>query len=254
MARQSPAARSTLDIALWLNARSDSAGERLSPRRLHFLLYLAQALYAADHDGNKLIPATFLAAEAGPLEPNIYQLFAEGTPLTVPGKMNFAVETFLHEVWARFGRQSIAEVERFVSRDGAWSAALKEGRNSEITMELIVAAYEGTRALGSAPAREAAARSVSPGKEYWTMGGKRAAKWVPGVSGNPPARSRADEPPSGSPAAGAGGVRRIVPAANTKANKTPPRKGASARDPQTSQRGIAKQERGIAKQKPDRTR
>lgn len=245
MARQPPAARSTLDIALWLNARSDSAGERLSPRKLHFLLYLAQALYAADHEGNKLIPATFLAAETGPLEPNVYQLFAEGPPRMAPGKMNFAVETFMHEIWARFGRQSVAEVERFLNRDGAWSAALKEGRNSEITMELIVAAYRGTRALGSAPAREAAARSLNPGKEYLTTGGKRAAKWVPGVSGKRAARSGATEPASASRAEGAG-VRRIVPAADAKSSKAPS-EGSSARVPQSPQVSVPKQ-------KPNRTR
>ena len=206
-----PAARSTLDIALWFQSRSDSAGDRLSQRRLHFLLYLAQALYAGDNDGAKLMPATFLAAEAGPLEPNIYQFFQDGTPPIAPGTIGKAVENFLDEVWTRFGRQPVAELERFVYRDGAWAMALKRGRNSEITMESIVANYHGTRALGSTPTRQAAAQSRSPGKEYWTPGGKRAKKWVPGVSGNPPARIRADEP-APNPRQQGSGIRGIIPA------------------------------------------
>lgn len=100
------------------------------------------------------------------MEPNSYQLFAEGTPLIVPSKINSPAEFFLDEVWARFGRQSVAEFERFLRRDGAWSVAPKEGRNCKITMSQIVASYEGSRALGSSPARQAAARSRSPGKVY----------------------------------------------------------------------------------------
>ncbi len=132
MAHQPPAARSTLDVALWLQARSNSAGDRLLQRKLHLLLNLAQTLYAADHAGNRPMPATFLASETGPLEPNSHQLFAEGTPLIVPGKINSPAESFLHEVWARFGRQSVAEIERFLRRDGAWSVALKEGAPAKL--------------------------------------------------------------------------------------------------------------------------
>ncbi len=56
-----PAVRSTLDVALWLMARADSAGERLQPQKLQRLLYLSQAHYAGAHDGAKLMPAVFLA-------------------------------------------------------------------------------------------------------------------------------------------------------------------------------------------------
>ena len=36
--------------------------------------------------------ATFLAAEAGPIEPNIYALFEDGAPERQPGSLNTAVE------------------------------------------------------------------------------------------------------------------------------------------------------------------
>jgi uncharacterized phage-associated protein len=238
MAHQPPAARSTLDVALWLQARSDSAGDRLSQRKLHLLLYLAQALHAADHAGDRLMPATFLAGETGPLEPNSYQLFAEGTPMIVPGKINFPAESFLHEVWARFGRQSVAEIERFVRRDGAWSVALKEGRNCEIAMGQIVALYEGSWALGSSPARQAAARSRSPGKEYWTMGGKRAAKWIPGVSGNPPARIRPEDPAA--PNGQGSEIRKIIRAPKTAAARTTPANKAGRPTDPSSGSGAAR--------------
>lgn len=213
-----PAARSTLDIALWFQARSDSASERLSPRKLHFLLYLAQALYAGENEGRKLMPGTFLAGEVGPVEPNIYALFEEGAPKRQPGALSVVVEEFLHEVWGRFGRESAKEIERFVHRDGVWEAAKKLGQNAEIPIELMTKVYAGSRVLGLRQAREQAARRRDPDEVYLTPSGKRAHKWVPGGSGaSAPGGSgaslnapRAGEGPAKQKKA-AGGIRRIVP-------------------------------------------
>ncbi len=145
--------------------------------------YLAQALYAAEHEGQMLIPATFLAAESGPIEPNIYQLFEDGPPLRKLPDISRPVEEFLHEVWSRFGALLVKEIEGFVVRDGVWSACLKVGRNSEISVERMQAGYRGSRALGSTPQREAARHLRNPGKEYWTEEGKRAKRWILGISG-----------------------------------------------------------------------
>ena len=68
-----PAVRSTMDVALWMHFRAESAGEILKSQKLQRMLYLSQAHYAGEHGGAKLLPATFLATEGGPMEPNIFQ-------------------------------------------------------------------------------------------------------------------------------------------------------------------------------------
>ena len=205
---KAPAARSTLDIALWFQACSDSAGERLPPRKLHFLLYLAQALFAGENEGRKLMPGTFLAGEAGPIEPNIYTLFEGGALDRQPGALSLTVEEFLHEIWGRFGHESAKDIERFVHRDGVWEAALKLGQNVEIPIELMSKVFAGSRVLGLKQDREEAASRRDPEEVFLTPSGQRARKWVPGGSGAsaPPVEEGPAEERKGP-----GGIRRIVP-------------------------------------------
>ncbi|MSO64858.1 MAG: hypothetical protein EXQ85_03490 [Alphaproteobacteria bacterium] len=183
MKRQPPAARSTLDIAYWFQTRSDSAGEPLSQRKLHFLLYLAQAHYAAEHDSQKVMPATFLATEAGPLDPNIYQLYEHGYFETKGAMPSFAIETYLHEIWARYGKKTTKQLDAIVGRDNVWRQVLNRGSLQEIPVKLMFSAYGGGG--GVLPMNERAGagadRKVKE-QEYWTPTGKRAKKWVPGIS------------------------------------------------------------------------
>ena len=170
-----PAVRSTMDVALWLMARSDSAGERLQPQKLQRLLYLAQAHYAGGHEGAKLMPATFLATELGPMEPNIYFLFAQGEPKMVYADPSPAVEEFLMGLWDRYGPRSSEDLLTSIASDGSYALALKSGRNSEITIEMLSAGYGGRAAVKVKGGIKAAAE---PG--MWTQDGRRATKWIPG--------------------------------------------------------------------------
>jgi|TARA_B100000029_G_scaffold295235_1_gene288570 uncharacterized phage-associated protein len=90
-----PAIRSTLDVAFWFQNRAESAGERLAPQKLQRLLYLSQAQYAAVNKGRKLMPATFIVTEYGPLEPTIYHVFENGPPQLKALAPNARVEAFL---------------------------------------------------------------------------------------------------------------------------------------------------------------
>ena len=170
-----PAVRSTLDVALWLMARADSAGERLQPQKLQRLLYLAQAHYAGAHDGAKLMPAVFLATELGPLEPNVYYLMQGGEPKMVYADPTAIVEEFLMGLWDRYGPRPAEDLLTTIAADGAYALALKGGRNTEITAEIMCAGYGGRSAVkvkgGAKPA---------PEPSYWTPEGKRATKWIPG--------------------------------------------------------------------------
>ena len=80
MAMSAPAIRSTLDVVFWFLERSDSAGRELSARKVQCFLYLAQAHFADQNDGRKLMPATFIATQTGPIEPTVYHIIRRRTP------------------------------------------------------------------------------------------------------------------------------------------------------------------------------
>lgn len=170
-----PAVRSTIDVAMWLLYRADSAGERLQPQKLQRLLYLAQAHFAGERDGAKLMPATFIAAEVGPVEPNVYYLFEHGAPALPLAALNGVSEEFMMGIWDRYGRKTAQELGDVVRVDGAYALALNSARDTEITTEMLAAAYGGAR---TAKVRGGAKAAADP--TYWTQTGKRATKWIPG--------------------------------------------------------------------------
>ena len=112
-----PIVRSTLDVALWFTERAESGGATLSSRKLQSLLYLAQAHFANANRGRRLMPAVFLAADAGPIEPTIYHIFQDGPPRvinTVPGAK---VEAFLGQIWTRYSQLPDEELSDEVAQD-----------------------------------------------------------------------------------------------------------------------------------------
>ena len=195
------AIRSTVDVAFWFQNRAQSAGERLAPQKLQRLLYLSQAQYAALNKGRKLMPATFIVTEYGPLEPTIYQVFESGPPQLKALAPSARVETFLMIIWQRFGAHTADDLLEIIKSDGVYDATLEEnGRNAELAIDALAAAYQ-SRAISPAPAagagisledldkraqeHELKAKGLSPKpkkgeKEYWTQDGRRGTKWVPG--------------------------------------------------------------------------
>lgn len=75
-----PAARSSLAVAPWFQRAAAQSRVVLTPTKLQRLLYFAQARFAAEAGGARLMPAVFLATAFGPLEPNIHHLFEQGPP------------------------------------------------------------------------------------------------------------------------------------------------------------------------------
>ena len=170
-----PAVRSTIDVAMWLLYRADSAGERLQPQKLQRLLYLAQAHFAGEHDGAKLMPATFIASEVGPIEPNVYHLFEHGAPSLPLAALGAPSEEYLMGIWDRYGRKNAQELGDLARADGAYALAFNSGCDTEITAEMLAAAYGGKR---TKKVRGGAKPAADP--TYWTQSGKRATKWIPG--------------------------------------------------------------------------
>ena len=138
-----PAIRSTFDIVAWLEERSGRTGAVLKPPFLMKMLYLSQALYASEHNGAKLMPATFLATDAGPIEPDLFLALEQGIAVDNAVAPADHVEAVLLAVWDAYGEADQDHLETALKSDTAIKAAKKRGRNSEIQLEEMVEAYPG---------------------------------------------------------------------------------------------------------------
>jgi len=138
-----PAIRSTFDIISWLEARSAQAEINLSAASLMKLLYLGQALYASDNKAAKLMPATFLATDVGPIVPDVFLAMEYGVAVSDPVEPAPAVEEVLIAVWDSYASLSGTELDAILGADIAVKAAKERGRNSEILIEDMASAYPG---------------------------------------------------------------------------------------------------------------
>ena len=66
------AVESTIDVAIWFLDRARLDDKYLQAQKLQRLLYFAHGFYGAKYHGRKLMPATFVTHELGPIEPNIF--------------------------------------------------------------------------------------------------------------------------------------------------------------------------------------
>ena len=170
-----PAVRSSLDVALWFTGRAESANATLSARKLQQLMYLAQALYVGRSDGGKLMPATFLASEQGPVEPTVLVALDAGLAVTPQPMVNKAARAVLEVVWHEYGGQTTVQLARLIAADGLWRATLERGANSEITAEAMRRAYAPARAAEqNTPKRPSAENTVR-----FTADGRMVVKWAP---------------------------------------------------------------------------
>ena len=121
------------------------------------------------------MPAVFLATELGPLEPNVYYLMQGGDPKMVYADPSAIVEEFLMGLWDRYGPRPAEDLLTTIAADGAYALALKGGRNTEITAEIMCAGYGGKSAV-----KVKGGIKLGAEPSYWTAEGKRATKWIPG--------------------------------------------------------------------------
>ena len=127
-----------VDVAIWFADQALNHNEYLQPQKLQRLLYLAQGYYVVAFKGRTLMPAVFVAEEAGPIEPNIFKVFAKGRPdvdtnLFLPEH----AEAFLHSIWRRFGHHSAETLTRMAKETEAYRKALKRGPRSDITLDAM---------------------------------------------------------------------------------------------------------------------
>ena len=160
----SAATESTLDVAMWFVDRARLEDSYLQAQKLQRLLYLAQGLYAAAYHGRKLMPATFVAHEMGPLEPNVYRAFELGRPALPEVPPGGDAISFLELVWRRYGHLSTERLNDMVRRHDIYLEARGRGENEEIAVDAMAAFFT---------------RKDDPKPVVRTADGRTVQKWIP---------------------------------------------------------------------------
>ncbi len=142
------AVESCFEIAFWFLDRSLNDSEYLQPPKLHRLMYLAQAYFGVVQNGAKLMPATFIAAEDGPLEPTVYRAFARGRPMVDVKLVDEATAHVLDSVWRQFGSQSVEKLTQMLKRHPPYADAFAVAPNAEIPLAAMIEFY-GEQAVKS---------------------------------------------------------------------------------------------------------
>jgi uncharacterized phage-associated protein len=176
---------SSFEIAFWFLDRAVEDGEYLQPQKLHRLMYLAQAYFAVLQNGAKLMPATFIAKEEGPIEPTIYKAMARGRPMIDIAPIEDVPRHVLDSVWRQFGAHSVDYLDKMIRRHPPYADALAVGVGSEIPLEAMIDFYstQGTSRKSSRAAVEdapAASKVLRP-KVMRNHSGKPVSttRWMP---------------------------------------------------------------------------
>ena len=122
------------DVSIFFDDTAIKEGIYLQPQKLHKLLFLSQAYYAVAFD-RKLMPAIFIADELGPIEPNVYLAFSKGRPeIDVDLFLPFEVQSFLENIWQRFGTYSVERLGKITNETLAYKNARERGDRAEIPL------------------------------------------------------------------------------------------------------------------------
>lgn len=175
------AVNSAFDVALWFSDKALDDNEYLQPQKLHRLLFLSQAYFAAAFRGRSLMPAVFVAEEMGPIEPNLYKAFANGRPnVDVDAVLDDDVESFLDGIWGRFGHHSVEHLSRIVNQSTAYRKALAQGLRAEIPLQAMVNSFVR-------PDGAPAVNQVLKSRMMRSQTGERVRvkAWMPGTKSSP---------------------------------------------------------------------
>ncbi len=136
-----PLTDSAFDVAFWLLDRALDDNEYLNPRKLHRLMYLAQAYFAVANAGHLLMPATFVADADGPQEPTLFRAFAYSRPRIDLQPIPDSGRTLLDSIWRRFGAHSTDHLTKALKRHPPYADAYRTAPRSVITVEALVTFY-----------------------------------------------------------------------------------------------------------------
>ncbi|HAA91835.1 MAG: hypothetical protein CMM48_09770 [Rhodospirillaceae bacterium] len=165
---------STIDVAVWFLDRARHEDNYLQAQKLQRLLYIAYGLYGAQYHGRKLMPATFVAHELGPIEPNIFRLFEGGRPKLEEPKVPAEIEHFLEDIWRRFSAHPVDRLTHMVTQQKPYQTAFQKGEWEELESADIVRAFQ---------------KRCEPEEIVRTADGRRVQKWMPQKAKSRPANS-----------------------------------------------------------------
>lgn len=142
------AVETTFDVAFWFADTALNHNEYLQPQKLQRLLFLAQAYFAVVNKGRKLMPAFFVADDAGPMEPTIYKAFSKGRPnVDAEYFLDRDVEDFLETIWRKFGHHSAEHLTKLSKASPAYREAFARAPRGEIPVDAMRKSFaraEGT--------------------------------------------------------------------------------------------------------------
>ncbi|SLN76917.1 Panacea domain-containing protein [Oceanibacterium hippocampi] len=133
-----PGIRSVFDVAQWFIERNRSTGRSLPAAKLHCLIYESQLRYAIIHKGARMMPATFLATELGPIEPNLYLIYDGGEAPIAAMRPSEQVASVLEAVWHDLGERSAEQLAAHYRQDPAYLKAWNTERSAEIALDDMV--------------------------------------------------------------------------------------------------------------------
>ena len=154
-----PAARTALDVAIWFLDRARADDCHLPFQSLHRLLYLAQSHFAVQF-GGLLMPAVFLAEDAGPVEPNLQRLLADGRPEEIVVETLIGqVRDFLGVIWDRYAHMPVERLNDLVARNDAYR---ETGRGQVIDVAAMAAAVAAITQPPQPPLRVLRSQTGAP--------------------------------------------------------------------------------------------
>lgn len=165
----SPAVQSAVDVATWFADQARKEDLYLQPQKLQRLLYIAQGSYAAMYYGRKLMPATFVADETGPVEPNIFRIFEMGRPKISAAPLPPEIEHFLSRIWRKYCHHATDYINKQIQYHEIYRKAIKRGLYEEIPFGEMARFFSGL---------DSERRKV---QKVVTQDGRKLQKWVPGA-------------------------------------------------------------------------
>jgi uncharacterized phage-associated protein len=144
------AVESCFEVACWFLDRAVDDGEYLQPQKLHRLMYLAHAYFGVLQNSGKLMPATFIAGDEGPVEPTIFRAFARGRPAVELKPVDEVPRHILDSIWRQFGAHSTEHLNKLIRRHPPYADTYAAAPGAEIQYEAMVEFY-GTQGLTRRP-------------------------------------------------------------------------------------------------------
>ena len=173
-----PIVKTSLDISSWFLVRGRSAGKEITHRKLQYLMYLAYGNYFIEKFDSKLIPVTFILSKVGPIEPNIFQLFGKVNLADLGNDIPGKVEKYLLNIWKKFEDFESDDLELIITKNKVWEQISLQPIGSQITDDLIIKSFLNEDQIK----KNIYNNIVDDEKEYWTLSGKKAERWIPGLS------------------------------------------------------------------------